>query len=115
MLSDNRDSCNRDCGSYLEYTNVKDDLILNKCLCCNKNCKKKKKDKNVKERFANTYKFTNYDINKFILLLRKGVYSYWIYGRLQKGQLKPLPEKEDFYSHLNMEDITGADYAHTKI
>ena len=24
------------------------------------------------------------------------------------------PEKEDFYSHLNMEDITGADYALTK-
>ena len=25
-----------------------------------------------------------------------------------------LPEKEDFYSQLNMEDITGADYAHEK-
>ena len=25
-----------------------------------------------------------------------------------------LPEKEDFYSHLNMEDITDAHYAHTK-
>ena len=25
-----------------------------------------------------------------------------------------LPEKEDFYSHLHMEDITYADYAHTK-
>ena len=25
-----------------------------------------------------------------------------------------LPGKEDFYSHLNMEDITDADYAHTK-
>ena len=25
-----------------------------------------------------------------------------------------LPEKEDFYSHLNMEDITDANYAHTK-
>ena len=23
-----------------------------------------------------------------------------------------LPEKEDFSSHLNMEDITDADYAH---
>ena len=25
-----------------------------------------------------------------------------------------LPEKEDFYSHVNMEDITDADYAYTK-
>ena len=25
-----------------------------------------------------------------------------------------LPEKEDFYSHLNTEDITNADYAHAK-
>ena len=25
-----------------------------------------------------------------------------------------FPEKEDSYSHLNMEDITDVDYAHTK-
>ena len=25
-----------------------------------------------------------------------------------------LPEKEDFYYHLNMEDVTDADYAHAK-
>ena len=25
-----------------------------------------------------------------------------------------LPEKEDFYSHLSMEDITDADYVHAK-
>ena len=25
------------------------------------------------------------------------------------------PKIEDFYSHLNMEDITDADYAHAKI
>ena len=24
----------------------------------------------------------------------------------------PLPEKEDFFSHLNMEDISDADYKH---
>ena len=26
-----------------------------------------------------------------------------------------LLEKEDFYSHLNMEDITDVDYTHTKL
>ena len=32
----------------------------------------------------------------------------------QKFNEASLPEKEDFYSHLNMEDITKADYAHAK-
>ena len=27
---------------------------------------------------------------------------------------RSLPEKEDFYSHLNIEDITDADYEHAK-
>ena len=27
---------------------------------------------------------------------------------------RSLPEKEDFYSHLNMEDTTDAGYAHAK-
>ena len=26
-----------------------------------------------------------------------------------------MPEKEDFYSHLNMEDITDANYAYAKL
>ena len=34
--------------------------------------------------------------------------NIWMIGR------NSLPEKEDFYSHLNMEDITDADYAHAK-
>ena len=32
----------------------------------------------------------------------------------EKFNEMPLPKKEDFYSHLNMGDITDADYAHTK-
>ena len=28
--------------------------------------------------------------------------------------LTSLPEKEAFFSHLNMEDITDGDYAHAK-
>ena len=33
---------------------------------------------------------------------------------LEKSNETSLPEKQDFYSHLNMEDITDADYAHVK-
>ena len=35
------------------------------------------------EKFPNTYQFSNGDLNKFVLLLRKGVYSR-VYGQLGK-------------------------------
>ena len=53
---------------FLEYSNFKDDLIECKCLRCNKSCQRKF-DEKLKERFFNTYKFSNHDNNKFILLL----------------------------------------------
>ena len=37
---------------------------------------KKNFNEELIERFPNTYKFCNGDLNKFILLLRKGVYPY---------------------------------------
>ena len=58
---------------FPEYTNFKADLIKYKCLCCSKKCEQKF-DETFKERFFNTLTFSNYDNNKFILLLRKGVY-----------------------------------------
>ena len=63
------------CDCFLDYTNFKDDLIEYKCLSCNKSYQRKF-DEKLKERFFNTYKFSNHDNNKFILLLRKGVYPY---------------------------------------
>ena len=33
-------------------------------------------NKELIERFASTYKFCNNDLNKFVMLLRKGVYPY---------------------------------------
>ena len=56
------------CDCFLQYTNFKDDLIKYKCLCCNKNYQHKF-DEKLKERFFNTYKFSNHNNNKFILLL----------------------------------------------
>ena len=68
----------------------------------------------LKKRFVNTYKFSNH-INKFILLLRKGVYPCEYMDDCGKFNETSLPKKEDFYSHLNIEDITtDADYVHTK-
>ena len=54
-------------------------------------------------------------MNKFILLLQKSVYPYEYMDNWEKFNKTLLPEKEDFYSHLNMEDITDADYTHVKI
>ena len=48
------------------------------------------------------------------MLLRKGFYLYKYMNDWEKFNKTSLPEKEDFYSHLNVEDITDADYAHEK-
>ena len=47
-------------------------------------------------------------------MLQKGIYPYEYINDQEKFNLTSLPEKEDFYSHLNMEDITDADYTHAK-
>ena len=47
-------------------------------------------------------------------MLWKGVYSYEYMNDLEKLNETSLSEKGDFYGHLNMEDITDADYAHAK-
>ena len=64
--------------------------------------------------FKNTFKFSNNDINEFILLLRKGVYPYEYIDDWEKFNATSLPEKEEFYSNLKMEDITDADYMHER-
>ena len=66
------------------------------------------------ERFFNTQKFSSHDNNNFILLLRKGVYPYQYMDGWEKFNETLSLEKGDFCSHLNMEDITDADYTHTK-
>ena len=100
------------CNCFLEYTNSKDHLIEYKCLFWNKDCQRKF-DEKLKEWYFNICKFSNHDNNKFILLLRKGVYPHEYIDYWEKCETS-LPGKEDFYSHLNMEDITDADYEHMK-
>ena len=101
-------------GSFLKYTHFKDDLIEYKSLCCNKNYLQNF-DKKSKEWFFHLYKFSDHDylfLTKFILLLQKGVYPYEYKDNWEKFNETSLPEIEDFYRHLNWEDITDADYAH---
>ena len=79
--------------NFLEYTNFEDDLIKHKRLCCNKNYKKKMFDENLKEQSFNTYKFSNHDINKFILLFQKCVYTYKYMDDWEKFTETSLPKK----------------------
>ena len=79
----------------LEYTSIQVNLIEYKYLCCNKIYQKT---------FANTYKSSNHETKKFILLLWKVIYTYeymddwekfnkpflW-YGWSTKG-VKPFPQ-----------------------
>ena len=60
-----------DCKSSLDYMKVKGPQLIFKCLNCNKDF-----NKDLINRFLSTCKFCKRDINKFILLLRKGVYPY---------------------------------------
>ena len=87
--------------------------LIFKCLNCNKNYNKDF-NKDLINRFLSTYEFCNEGINKFILLLRKGVYPYEYMDSWKRFNETSLPNKEDFYSSLNMEDITGIDYRHAK-
>ena len=50
---------------------TKDEKLIFRCFSCKKNYEKDFNKKLI-ERFANIYEFCNGDLNKFILLLRKG-------------------------------------------
>ena len=95
----------------LDYIEIKNEKLLLKCFNCNSYYKKKFNEDLIKK-FKNTYSFCNNDLNKFILLLRKGVYPYEYMDSWEKFNETSLLSKEDFYSNLNMEDIGDIDYRH---
>ena len=74
-----------------------------KCLSCNKSYSNKI-DEELKKRFKNTFKFTNNNINKFILLLRKEVYPYEYMNKWKKFDETTCLEKEKLYRNLNIEE-----------
>ena len=82
-------------SAFLNAKTLKDNLIKYKCLCWNKNYQKRF-DENLKKRLFNTFKFSNLDINKSILLLQKGVYPYVYMDDWEIFNETLLPEKEIF-------------------
>ena len=102
-----------DCKSCLDYMITKDDQLIFKCFVCKKNYKKEF-NKELIKRFANIYEFCNGDINKFILLLIKGVYPYNYMDSWKIFDETSFSDKEAFHSSLNMEDITDVDHRYAK-
>ena len=77
-----------DCKYCLDYMMLKDDQLIFRCFECKKNYKKGF-NKELIKRFKNTYEFCNKDVDE-----------------------TSLPDKEAFYSSLNMENITDIEYRH---
>ena len=109
-----------DCGSNLDYIKImtkpsslerKNEKLILEFIIAN-NVIEKKINKKLIKRFTSTYSFCNNDLNKFILLLRKGVYPYEYMDNWERFNETSLPSKESFYSNLNMENIEDIDYRH---
>ena len=91
-----------DCKSNLDHIKTKNEKLILECYNC-KQRYKKKFNKELIKRFASTYEFCNNDmtgsssserINKFILLLRKGVYPYEYMDNWERFNETSLPSKE---------------------
>ena len=59
--------------------------------------------------FSHVYQFCNGVHNKFVLLLRKGVYPHEYIDSWERFNETSLPPKEAFYSELDLEEIKDED------
>ena len=111
-LTDNihNDKCIK-CKSNLYFVRAINEKLIFKCIDCEKEYEKEF-NKELIESFANTYIFCDNDLDKFIMLLRKGVYPYEYMDGWDKFNGKIIPGKELFYSNLTLENISETGYAH---
>ena len=91
---------------------LKNNELYYKCKECNS--KSYESINRLIKKFPNTYQFCNEDVNKFVSLLRKGVYLCEYIDSCEKFNETSLPDKESFYSELNKEGITNEDCAHAQ-
>ena len=89
------------CKSNLCFVRAINEKLIFKCIDCEKEYEKEF-NKKLLERFANTYKFCDNDLDKFIMLLRNSVYPYEYIDEWDKFNEKVLPGKDSFYSNLTL-------------
>ena len=103
----------KDCKSEHDYISFKDNQSIFQCLECKRNYNKDCSKELIK-RFANTYEFCNGDINKSILLLRKGAYTYERMDSWERFNETIFSNKKAFCGKLYLEEITDKDYTHAQ-
>ena len=98
--------------SKCEFIGVKNDRLHYKC----KECKGTSTNSinELIDKFPRMYLFCNGDLNKFVLLLRKGVYPYEYMDSWERFNETSLPDKKYFYSELNLEHIIDKNYSHAQ-
>ena len=77
-----------------EFKELKNNNLSSNCKECRK--KQLKTINGLIKKFPNTYRFCNNDIKKFILLLRKGVYSSEQMDSWDRFDETTLPNKKAF-------------------
>ena len=102
------------CKSYLKFMKIRNSgRLIFEFFDCKRRYQKDIDDEALKKfmkNFRSTYNFHNKDINKFMFLLRKGVYRYEYMDDWDRFNEEKLPNKSEFYRSLNMEDISEIDY-----
>ena len=98
--------------SECDFIGSENNRLNYRCKECRRICPKPINE--AVKNFPTTYQFYNGDLNKFVLMLKKGVYPYEYMDSWEKFNETSIPDKEVFYSELNSEDITDKDYAHVQ-
>ena len=99
--------------SECEFRWLKNNKLSYNCKECRE--KQLKPINGLIKMFPNTYKFYNGDINNCVLLLKKDVYPCEYMDSWERLNEIILPNKNAFYSKINLQDITDEDYRHAQI
>ena len=98
--------------SECEFIGFKHNRLKYKCKEYNDTSAKSVDD--LIKKFPITYKFCDVNLNKFVLLLRKGVYPYEYMDSWERFNEISLPPTKALYSELNLEDFSDKDYLHAQ-
>ena len=98
--------------SKCDFIEFKNNRLNHKCKECGRRCFKS--INGLIKKFPNTDQFCKGDLNKFVLLLKEGVYPFEYMDSCEKFNETSLPDKEAFYSKPNKEGITDEDYSHAQ-